>query len=259
MSCSLLCDAGNTAIKIWLLRNGEPCGSMCLPAVAQTPDSLGLAMRQAAQTAGLQSLGFSICMAASVVSRLDQVLEAAVRKYFNCATLFLGRDFEVPLESCYEPPSAVGADRLAAAYGARLAFPEAKSIVVVDFGTAVTFDCVTGNEYGGGLIFPGPEAAMTGLASCVPRLAGFSLDGEMARPLPGQSTESCLRNGFAYGYASLTQGLCNLLAANLADPVAFVATGGYAHSIIGLCSFFDRLIPNLVLEGLMALYRSQCS
>ena len=73
-------------------------------------------------------------------------------------------DLPIPLENRYERPSEVGADRLVGAFAARRLCPDAASLLVVDFGTAVTFDCVSGQAYLGGLIFPGPATALAALS-----------------------------------------------------------------------------------------------
>lgn len=253
MSSALLCDVGNTANKICFLEDNERRLTIALPSAMQTPDSLGLMMQQACQRAGLADQQFAVCLAASVAPSQDAVLKRAVRTYFGCETFFLGRDFDIPLKIDYAPASALGADRLAAAYAARLAFPESRSIIVVDLGTAVTFDCVTDDTYGGGLIFPGPESALTGLRARAPHLPWIAFEGHVSGGA-GHTTADCLKNGLALGYASLVRGICSRLAADLPGPVSTVASGGYANHVNALCQCFDSVTPNLVLEGLAALF-----
>lgn len=255
MGHALLCDIGNTQLKIGFAVRGEVRRVCRLPVHAQTVDSLGLALLELARLNGPETGNFGCCLAASVVPALDVILKDAVKKYLGCDTLFLGRDLVAPLENKYERPHEVGADRLAAAYGARVLSPLSPSLIVADFGTAVTFDCVSGNAYLGGMIFPGPSAAMAALSEKTARLPPIAFDCALAEPVPGRTTEAGLRNGLIYGYAELTAGLCNLLARQLPGPVGVIAAGGFALVVSSVCDIFDCVRPELVLDGLAAVYR----
>lgn len=249
----LLCDIGNTSIKLGIAESGAIKQHFAFPTRHDaTADSLGLEMKAALDYA--QAGNASICLAVSVVPRLRQVLRAAMARYAGCETIFAPENLPVPMENRYERPAEVGADRLVGAYAARHAFSDPPSIIVVDFGTAVTFDCIKENAYMGGLIFPGPMTTASALASHTARLPQVSLDVEAAEPGPCKDTATSISHGIAFGYASLVEGLCGRLAAQMPKPVKIVATGGFAPAIGRLVSVFDEIMPELLLDGLLWLY-----
>ena len=159
MGCELLLfDIGNTSVKIGLADARRVVASYTLHTdVGQTADNLGLTLLPLLQHAGVTPGQLVGCVASSVVPGFDPLLREAVARYLDRPLHRVGKDLPVPLENRYERPCEVGADRLVGAYAARRLFPEVPSILVVDFGTAVTLDCVSGDAYLGGLIFPWPR------------------------------------------------------------------------------------------------------
>ena len=176
------------------------------------------------------------------------------RRYFRKELLFAPEDIPIPLLNHYDRPAEVGADRLVGAYAARKLVPETQSLICVDFGTALTFDCVTGNSYLGGLIFPGVRTAALALAGSTAKLPNVSLEVDGAEPVPGRSTSTSINHGIMFGYAAIVEGLCARLSRQLAPPVAILATGGVAGEIQKITSCLPRLVPVLLLEGLRVLY-----
>ena len=157
----------------------------------------------------------------------------------------------------YDQPQEVGADRLLAAFAARKLFSDSPSIISVDFGTATTFDCVSGNTYLGGLICPGLFSSRNALASGL-RAAPWK-QAEFDAPLFGSFVHDVLEhvvraaqeNG---GFAAMTEGLCDRLKAQLPGPTLVVGTGGAAHDLSRICRAFDIVRPDLILEGLRLLW-----
>lgn len=251
----LVCDIGNTAIKIGIASAAGLAAAYTLPSRRDTTaDSLGLELVAILRHAGLPADAIKVCAAASVCPALNGPMAGAVRRYLHCPCLFVPEDVPVPLENLYKRPGEVGADRLVAAWAARKVFPDAKALIVVDFGTAVTFDCVEGSAYLGGLIFPGVATAMTALAANAAKLPLVSLELDDTVLRPGRDTVTSMRHGLAFGYAALAEGLCGRLREQLAKPAAIVATGGHAAAIGKITSVFDKVIPGLMLEGLSQLY-----
>ena len=161
----LLFDIGNTCIKVGLADSRGVTTSYNLRTdPAQTSDSLGLTLLELLRHAGAEPR-FTACVASSVVPGFDPLLREAVQRYLGCPLWMVPQDMPIPLQNHYERPQEVGADRLVGAYEARRLHPGPESLIVVDFGTAVTFDCISGNAYLGGLIFPGPRTAISALAS----------------------------------------------------------------------------------------------
>lgn len=150
----LLFDIGNTSIKVGLANERHVLTSYTLPANAgHTSDSLGLTLLSLLRHADTDMAKLKACVASSVVPGFDPLLREAVARYLDRPLYCAPDDLPIPLENRYERPSEVGADRLVGAFAARRLCPDAASLLVVDFGTAVTFDCVSGQAYLGGLSF----------------------------------------------------------------------------------------------------------
>lgn len=254
--CSLLlCDIGNTSMKIGLADGAAVRMSYVFPTRQDvTTDSLGLELLGAMRHAGPRWQHIDACVAASVVPSLNMTLRQAVSRFLGCRTMFAPGELAIPLENRYERPSEVGADRLVGAFAARRKFPEPRGLIVVDFGTAVTFDCIRENAYMGGLIFPGPAAAARALAKGTAKLPQVGLDIPECGPAPCRDTSTSIRHGLAFGYAALTEGLCASLAQQLPAPLKIIATGGFADVVGRLAPVFDAILPGLLLDGLVMLY-----
>ena len=254
----LLMDVGTTAIKLALAHGldaaciGQP---YTLPtAGGYTIDSLGLTLLQLLGHANVAPDNIVACVASSVVPGLEPALVQACAKYLGCRTLFAPRDLPVPMTNAYERPQEVGADRLVGAWAARLRHPDATSLLVVDFGTALTIDCVREQAYLGGLIFPGPDTALSALARGAAKLPQVNLHIEETQPVPGKSTVTSIQHGIVFGFVSLVEGLCQRLAATMPQPLSIIGTGGFAQTIARVSDIFDAVTPSLVLEGLLHLY-----
>lgn len=256
MSASLLLfDLGNSAVKVAPASEREVLTSYTLRTEAgQSADDLGLRLLALLRHAGVAPSDLEACVACSVVPALNPVLRQACLRYFGRGLHFVPDDIPVPLHNRYERPAEVGADRLVGAYAARRMFPGPKSLVCVDFGTAVTFDCISDDAYLGGLIFPGVRTAAAALAGSAAKLPHVSLEVEASEPLPGRSTSTSINHGIMFGYAALVEGLCARLARRLAPPVHILATGGFAGEIQKLTTCFACVVPNLLPEGLRLLY-----
>ena len=251
----LLFDIGNTSIKIGLAHERQVLTSYTLRTdVGQTADNLGLSLIALLGHAGVAPRSLKACVASSVVPGFDPLLREAVSRYVDCPLLCIGTDLPVPLENCYERPGEVGADRLVGAYAARRQCPEAPGLLVVDFGTAVTIDCVNGDAYMGGLIFPGPRTALSALSREAAKLPRVNLDVRADEPMPGRTTTTSRQHGLVFGFACMVEGLTQRLKRQLPGPVKVLGTGGFAASIARVSPVFDHVLPTLLLEGLRRLY-----
>lgn len=256
----LLCDIGNTTIKTGFANKKRTVTSYNLPVgKEETSDSIGLAIRNILGHAGIDSSAIKACIVSSVVPALDVLLKEAVARYLGAPIFFVPADLPVPLENRYARPEEVGSDRLVGAYSARRIYPDAPGLIVVDFGTAVTFDCVMEHTYMGGLIFPGPQTCVTALARATARLPNVGLDIRPCDPAPGRDTVTSIQHGLLFGFASLAEGLCGRLKRQLPRPVKIIATGGFAASIGRISPVFDAVLPTLLLDGLRRLYYEEKS
>ncbi|MDE5831893.1 MAG: type III pantothenate kinase [Desulfovibrio sp.] len=251
----LLCDIGNTAVKAGFADRRAILSSFVFPAKnAETADSFGLKLLEAARFAGYNPDNIKACVVSSVAPALNGVAAGAASRYFRCPCLFAPEDLPAPLEIDYARPAEVGADRLMAAFAARRIFPDRESLIVVDYGTAATFDCVSGMAYKGGLIFPGPQTAVMALARNTAKLPAVDLSAPLDGLEIGSDTATSVRCGVLFGYASLTEGLVALLAGQLPSMPLTILTGGMARILSGLSRMEHIVVPDLPLEGLRSLY-----
>jgi type III pantothenate kinase len=151
----------------------------------------------------------------------------------------------------YDNPREVGADRVVNAIAAYERFHQ--GLIIVDFGTATTFDAVTPKgEYLGGAIAPGIGISMEALfqrASKLPRVAF-----ERPEKVVGRNTVASMQSGLVYGYVGMVDGICTRMAAELGFPVKIVATGGLAPLIAPVSERIDLVDDQLTLEGLRIIY-----
>ncbi len=247
----LLADIGNTNIKIGFAGPEGLAGAYALPSRGpRTADSLGLDLLGLLRHQGLEPGAVSDVAVCSVVPGLDPLFREACARFLDKKPLRFPADFSLDLENRYKRPEEVGADRLLAAFAARRLFPAPESLISVDFGTATTFDCISGKAYLGGLICPGILSSHGALATDTAKLPRISLEVREDAPLVGRDTATSLSHGFIFGFASMAEGLCRRLKDALPGPVEVVATGGLAPDVARVCSVFDHLCPELILEGL---------
>ncbi|CAM2056546.1 Type III pantothenate kinase [Desulfovibrionales bacterium] len=262
----LVCDIGNTNIKFGIfsyLGYGDVIPTLpksisyVLSTVeAGTADSLGLRLLALLDHAGYAPGEIVACVVCSVVPSVDLILGQVCRRYLGCALFFVPGDLPLPLENRYLRTQEVGVDRLVGAYAATVLYP-APAHVVVDFGTATTFDCVIDGVYLGGLICPGVLSSVRALATQAAKLSQISLDVDATALVIGRSTSQSLNHGFVFGFAALAEGLIQRLRPLLGWPdctLTVVATGGFAEKIASVASCFDVVLPDLILGGLFFLY-----
>lgn len=255
----VLFDIGNTSIKVGLATHECVTDSYTLRTDAgQTADSLGLTLLTLMGHAGLTRADIEACVASSVVPALEPLLMESCQRFLGCGVRWVPRDIPVPLHNAYLRPAEVGADRLVGAYAARMYCPHAQSLISIDFGTATTFDCISGKgeaaHYLGGLIFPGVHTATAALAMNAAKLPRVSLEVTDTEPSVGRDTATSINHGIIFGFASMVDGLTARLRGQLEGPIEIIATGGFAPAIARVSTCFDHVLPSLLLDGLRQLY-----
>lgn len=217
----------------------------------------------------LQDFGFSTIRSsvlACVVPPVEGPVIAALAHYVGVEVLVVGPEVETGMPVLYEPPKDVGADRIVAAIAAHKRYARSGSrlatsvdaaanlgIVIVDFGTATTFDVVSPKpEYLGGVITPGVGISADALfrrAAKLPRV-------DVAKPgtVVGRNTVDAIQSGLFYGYVGLVEGVLRRIRAELDWDVRVVATGGLARKVATETAAIDVVDDNLMLEGLRLLY-----
>ena len=252
---TLLFDIGNTSIKIGFASREKLHAAFAIPADRRaTGDAVGLTLENLLRHREVARSAIEACIASSVAPAITAFVRHACARFFDIPLQLAPEDLPIPLENHYANPAEVGADRLVGAFAARRLFPDTASIICVDYGTATTFDCVSGNAYLGGLICPGLLSSMDALSSRTAKLPHIALSIDENAPVFGRSTAMSINHGFVFGFGAMTEGLCRRLAANLPQPLKIVATGGFAQSLSLVVSCFDTVRPDLLLEGLRILY-----
>lgn len=216
---------------------------------ATTEDQLAVWLRGMFELAGLPwQVERAVC--ACVVPPLVAPLRALAERWLKVPLAFLRDGAAVGLKVAYDPPTSVGADRLANALGALERF--SPPLVVVDFGTGTNFDAVDRDgTYVGGAIMPGVLVGSEALfrrAAKLPHVA----DLELARPsrAVGRSTVESLQSGIVLGYAAAIDGLLERMEEELGGDCHVVATGGLGGMFAGLCRRIEGFEPLLTLDGL---------
>ncbi len=218
---------------------------------SRTADEYAVLVRQMLVMRGAPPEGITAAIVASVVPSLTDTMVELVRRAFGCEALVVGPGIRTGMSILYENPREVGADRIVNAVAA---FEWAKGgVIVVDFGTATTFDCVTPKgEYLGGVITPGVQISAEALFSRAARLHRV----ELALPprVVGRNPVHSMQSGIVYGYAGLVDGLVARLKKELGYPCRVVATGGLARLIAPQTEAIEEVDDDLTLTGLRLIF-----
>lgn len=253
-----LVDVGNTRVKVALGGPDRVLGASGFDTHAVRPDELDAPARLAhelhrtLETAGWDGRDM-LGVVSSVVPALNAPLAVALEHLLKVPPYFVPRHLPVPLENRYARPREVGADRLVGAYGARRLHPEAHHLVVVDFGTATTFDCVSGEAYLGGLICPGVLSSVRALTEETAQLPKATLEIDPDGLHMGRSTLDSLNQGLVFGFAAMIEGLVPRLERAMGGRALVVGTGGLAPAIARVCPALTSVHEALVPEGLRLL------
>ncbi|NBK18509.1 type III pantothenate kinase [Anaerotruncus sp. 1XD42-93] len=251
----LAIDIGNTNMEFGVFSGNEIIASFRLVTNRDiTSDEIGLFTSQFFQENSLDRRDINDIVIASVVPQVMYSITNAVKKYFyNKVPLIVGDNLPFDIVNCYDNPRDVGADRLVAAIAAYKKY--GGPLIVVDFGTATTFDAIgPAGEYLGGAIYPGIKISMDALftkAAKLPRV-------ELVRPASviGRNTVTSLQSGAVNGYVGAVRNIVSLMKREMGGDVRVVATGGLAKLVGDETDIFLAIDRSLMLDGLYLLYES---
>ena len=217
----------------------------------QTSDELSLTITGLFEQGKRVASEVTDVIISSVVPPLLPIFERVSTKLFHRSALVVGPGIRTGMPVRYENPREVGADRIVNAVAAFEMF--GGPVIAVDFGTAITFDCVSAEgEYLGGVIFPGIHTSMEALferASMLHRV-------EVARPksVIGKTTTGAIQSGLLYGYAGIVDSMVERIRGELGQDARCVATGGLAGRVANESAAIERVEPFLTLEGLRIIF-----
>jgi type III pantothenate kinase len=251
----LVVDVGNTQTHFGLFRDGETgvIEHWRFATVREsTGDELGAALQNLLGLRGLSFADVDGSIVSTTVPQLSEQWTLMARHYLRAPMLVVGPTLKTGMPIRYDNPHEVGADRLANAVAAYERVHD--TCVVVDFGTAITYDVVSAaGEYLGGIITPGAEISIDALYDRAARLPKVEL--APPRSLIGKNTVDAIRSGIVYGFASQVEGIVRRLRAELGPATYVIATGGLAGVLVPFIrETIDEVDDLLTLTGLRLIW-----
>jgi len=253
----LAADVGNTHTVFGVFEGEALQASFRIGSTqGRTSDEWGATLLQLIRFRKIEPLAVDAAVLCSVVPPLTGVIVEAIQRYFSIEPLIIGPGVKTGMSILYDPPQDVGADRIvngvAAYHRARGA------AIVVDFGTATTFDAISSKgEYLGGAIAPGIQIGADSLFARAARLPRV----EIRRPpaVVGRSTVESIQSGLYFGYASLVNGMISRIRAEMEPfsngPIRVFVTGGLGGALSADLEGIEAVVPDLTLEGLRLIHQ----
>ena len=247
MSSLLVVDVGNTNIVLGVYRGDELTGSWRLATARErTADEYGILSRQLVGEPELDA-----AIVSSVVPPLNQPVAAMIRDYFGIEPLFVEPGIKTGVAIHVDNPNEVGADRIVNCVAAHGAY--GGPTIIVDFGTATTFDIVTADaKYIGGVIAPGLNISAEALFARAARLP--RVDIRKPPSIVGTNTVVNMQSGLYYGYLSLVDGILARMMLEVEGVKRVIATGGLAPLFEDESQYIDEVDPELTLKGLKIIW-----
>ena len=255
----LAIDAGNTNVVMALVETGERAGEIrarwrITTDPRRTADEYAVWLFQLLQLEGFARDVVEAVIIGTVVPRALHNLEVLASKYFGVEPLVAGQG-KAPwgIELDVAEPATVGADRVLNVIAGHALHKG--DLIVIDFGTATTFDVVdyTG-AYKGGIIAPGINLSLDALVAAAAKLPRIAIEAPRDRSVIGTTTEDQMHIGIFWGYVAMIEGLVARTRAEIGRPVKVISTGGLAALFDRQTDVFDAIEPDLTIQGLSLLY-----
>lgn len=252
----LAIDAGNTNIVFALVEGGEIRARWRIATdPRRTADEYSVWLYQLLALEGLTKADVDAVIIGTVVPRATHNLEVLGSKYFGVKPVIAGQGSAAwPIALDVDEPHSVGADRVLNAIAAHARHKG--DLVIVDFGTATTFDIVDRQgAYKGGIIAPGINLSIDALVNAAAKLPRIAIESPQDDSVIGRTTESQMLIGIYWGYVAMIEGLVERIRNEVGRPVTVVGTGGLAVLFDKRTQVFDAVEPDLTIQGLSLLYQ----
>ncbi len=248
-------DIGNTNITMGLVQGNHIVGNYRLTTKLQrTSDEYGFMILSFLDAYNVRVIQIENVIISSVVPKVMYSFTNSIRKYFHKEPIIVGPGIKTGISIKIDNPRSLGADRLVDAAGAY--YLNKCACLVVDFGTATTFDVINSKgEFLGGAIAPGLQISVEVLSSHAAKLPEI----EIKKPenIIGKNTVDSMQSGVVYGYIGLTEKIINEIKSSFPEPLKVVATGGLGRMIYHETDLIDSYDPDLTFKGLKMIYDIQ--
>jgi type III pantothenate kinase len=251
----LAIDVGNTNLVFALVKGGEIEARWRIATdPRRTADEYAVWLHQLLELEGHSREDIQGVIIGTVVPRALHNLEVLSEKYFHKTPIVAGQGAaQWPLQLDVDEPQNVGADRALNAIAAHAKYPA--DLLIIDFGTATTFDVVSATgAYAGGIIAPGINLSLDALVSAAAKLPRIAIEAPETNSVIGRTTQSQMLIGIYWGYVAMLEGLTGRIKKELDRPITVVATGGLATLFDKHTDVFDAIEPDLTIQGLSLLY-----
>jgi type III pantothenate kinase len=252
----LAIDAGNTNLVFALVEAGEIKTRWRIATdPRRTADEYAVWLHQLLELEGFGRDAVEAVIIGTVVPRALHNLQVLARKYFHCEPLVAGQGkAEWPIDLDVDEPQNVGADRALNVIAAHRKYQG--ELIIIDFGTATTFDLVgASGAYRGGIIAPGINLSLDALVSAAAKLPRIAIEAPRNNlSMIGRTTQDQMLIGIYWGYVAMIEGLAGRMKKEVGNPLTIIATGGLADLFDKHTQLFDAVEPDLTIQGLSILY-----
>lgn len=251
----LAIDAGNTNLVFALVSGGEIKARWRIATdPRRTADQYSVWLHQLLELEGFSRDDVEGVIIATVVPRALHNLQVLSEKYFRKVAVIAGQGAAAwPMQLDVDEPQSVGADRALNAIAAHAKYQG--NLLIIDFGTATTFDVVgPSGAYTGGIIAPGINLSLDALVNAAAKLPRIAIEVPDTNSVIGRTTEGQMLKGIYWGYVAMLEGLAERIKREVGEPVTVIATGGLATLFDRRTEVFDAIEPDLTIQGLSLLY-----
>ncbi len=252
----LAIDSGNTN-AVFAVYDGEECRGVwrcgCDP--RRTADEYAVWLIDLMAIAGLGRDDIDEAIIASVVPESNFSLVSLCERYFGCQPLLVGEpNVQLGIDVLIDRPEQVGADRLVNTVAAHVKYADRGALIIIDFGTATTFDVVDGDgNYRGGVIAPGINLSLDALHMAAAQLP--RVDIRPTAEIIGRATVPAMQSGIFWGYVGLIEGLVERIRREYGEPMTVIATGGLAPLFAEATDVIQHVDRDMTIRGLLEVHK----